>query len=616
MKILKKSLALSAIIFVATASNSFANQPVPNLIEVIEQVEQVDLDYTPPQNTLDYEEATDYRYTEDWNISSFKANIRINEKGHISVTEGVVADFTKEQNRGIIRSIPYKYQIDNVYKTYNAEIDFDLAKDEKGRTLDTTTYREFGNLYIEIPNYENQLTNKISNFIIRYTGKNVISFFEDSHQEFFWNVTGVENVVPTLSTEATIHLPFNFEENQIEIICFTGELDTTTQDCSYEAVDSRTIYVQADRELKPYEGLSVGLQFPEGTFPKPSIFYHFWRFLKAQWGILLFPVTLILMLRHWYRKGRDEKTFKDTVIPHYRAPKELLPTEVGTIIDETIHPEDITATIIDYAVRGYIKINELPKKDYELELKKPYKTTRPYEAIILDNIFPKNKKGAKTSISALKNKFYKHINSIKKSVMTELIKDDYFPHDPSKIRATYLSIGSFLFIGGTYMTSVLPFSAAVGLMLSGGTIAIIGRYLPRKTVKGSETYYELKGLYEYIKTAEKDRLKFQEDANIFFEKLLPYAAAFGLAKKWTKAFEGILATPPDWYTPRRPWASDYLAMNAFAKSLDNFSTKLRTNVSTAPGGRGSGGSWGGGSSFGGGGFSGGGFGGGGFRGLK
>ena len=40
-------------------------------------------------------------------------------------------------------------------------------------------------------------------------------------------------------------------------------------------------------------------------------------------------------------------------------PTDLTPAEVGTLIDEQVDLRDISATIIDLAVRGYLKIEEL-----------------------------------------------------------------------------------------------------------------------------------------------------------------------------------------------------------------------------------------------------------------
>jgi uncharacterized membrane protein len=230
----------------------------------------------------------------------------------------------------------------------------------------------------------------------------------------------------------------------------------------------------------------------------------------------------------------------------------------------------------------------------------------------MEGIFKENKAGTKIKISDLKNKFYTHLPAIKKSVMDQVIKDEYFPHNPTTIRGIYTGIGTVMIVIAFQIMTV-AIDLLVGILVSGIIIIIIGQFLPRKTKKGTETYYVLKGLYEYIDTAEKDRMEFQEKNGILFEKLLPYAIAFGLVKKWAKAFEDIIKTPPNWYTSKGQWYAHFTMMH-LANNLSSFNNTLSTNISSRPGSRSSGG-WSGSSGFSGGGFSGGGFGGGGGRGL-
>lgn len=123
--------------------------------------------------------------------------------------------------------------------------------------------------------------------------------------------------------------------------------------------------------------------------------------------------------------------------------------------------------------------------------------------------------------------------------------------------------------------------------------------MPKKTEKGTEAYWKILGFREYINTAEKYRVQFQEKENIF-EKYLPYAIIFGLADKWAKAFEGIYLQPPTWYEGEfGPRFTTYAFVNSLNHSLSSINSAFISR------------SGGGGSGFGGGGFSGGGGGGGG-----
>ena len=68
-----------------------------------------------------------------------------------------------------------------------------------------------------------------------------------------------------------------------------------------------------------------------------------------------------------------------SVAPMYDPPPGISPAEAGTLLDDSIHPRDITSTIVDLAVRGYIKIEETAEKglvftnkDYVFHLLKPH----------------------------------------------------------------------------------------------------------------------------------------------------------------------------------------------------------------------------------------------------
>ncbi len=554
-------------------------------------------------------------HRELWEIESFNTDIVVDEFGRLNITENIVADFANEEHRGMAREIPYKVG------DRNAKIKFRSAVDENGDNWSLDKYTNNGNLVLEMRKHSDEPDNEKHTFLINYEANNVVNRF-DEHDELYMNVNGVDWPVKTKSVSATIHLQKNF--NLDDAICYTGVKGSTDQNCTITHVDPndpKTVLIKANNELNAYQNLTFALKFPPGRYPIPPVTTGE-KVLKVIMQILSFNAVFVflIMFTLWYKTGRDEKTNKDTVIPHYKPPRGLSPTEMGTIIDEKIHQRDITSTIIDFAVRGYIKITELKgkkglfldgKKDYELELIKPYETTREHEKLTLENIFPINEKGVKTKVSSLQNNFYKHIKKIETAVMDQLVKDDYFPHNPKKIVTIYKVTGIILFMLAFQLNMILVeylgIIFTINMFISALLIIGFGFIMPRKTKKGAETYYELKGLYEYINTAEKDRMKFQEEHNILFEKLLPYAIAFGLVTKWSKAFVGLAAVPT-WFIA----SSTDFTLTDFGTHLNVFRNDFSNSIHQSPNNSGSG--WGGGSGFSGG-FSGGGFGGGGGGGL-
>ncbi len=335
------------------------------------------------------------KYSEAWEIDSFVSDIYIKENGTVDITEIITADFSKEAHRGIERSIPYKYE-----NGYNAQIKIISAANEKGEEWETKTFKELGNLYVQMTTKDDSLLNNKNTYKLNYTAKNVITF-QNTHDEFYWNVNGPDWVVPTKNISATIHLPRNFKETEISLACFSGIYGADEQNCKWKITSPNTITFWGVKEFASYENMTIVVGLPKGAIRQPSKIEKLLWFFKDNPLAPAAPITLILMLFLWWKYGRDEKTIKDTIMPHFTPPKELLPSETGTLIDEHVDPKDITASIIDHAVKGTIKITEIEKNDYEFELIKPYKHEKEFEGMILSTIFTKNQTGKKEKLSEL-----------------------------------------------------------------------------------------------------------------------------------------------------------------------------------------------------------------------
>ena len=131
--------------------------------------------------------------------------------------------------------------------------------------------------------------------------------------------------------------------------------------------------------------------------------------------------------------------------------------------------------------------------------------------------------------------------------------------------------------------------------------------MPARTVKGTRMIERLRGFREFLERVDGDRLRRMKIEPTAFERILPFAMALGVEKKWGEAFEGLAQEPPRWYHSRRG-GTFHPAM--FAHDLSRMSTTAASTMSSSPKSSG-----GGGSGFGGGGSVGGGGGGGGVGGF-
>ena len=326
---------------------------------------------------------------------------------------------------------------------------------------------------------------------------------------------------------------------------------------------------------------------------------------------------------NYLRKGRD-KGKKKSIYPKFKPPNGVSPVLMGSIKDEKVHLTDITATIINGAVRGYIKIEELSKKKFKLikleNFKSKTATLRKetaYEGLdksevkILNEIFDDRDI---VTTDDLKNKFYKKLKGIKDVVYEQMVQKDYFIKRPDKVRQKRRGVGVLLFITGIISIFVgIPFSIytlAPSLIIGAIVTMIFAQFMPAKTELGTDIYQRAKGFRMFLHTAERYKVKKQLTPDLF-EKYLPYAMVFGVEKQWAKNFKDIYITPPDWYEGGswRTFNTIYL-MNSLSSMNQSTSKVLASSPNSSSGSGWSGGGWsgGGGSS---GGFSGGGGGGGG-----
>src|SRR6185295_9695203 len=88
----------------------------------------------------------------------------------------------------------------------------------------------------------------------------------------------------------------------------------------------------------------------------------------------------------------------ETIVAEYEPPEKIRPAQAGLLIDESSDTKDVTATIVDLAVRGYLTIAELPttgilglgKKDWSLtrtDGKAHPQALQDYELTIFNGLF-------------------------------------------------------------------------------------------------------------------------------------------------------------------------------------------------------------------------------------
>ncbi|HEY1678312.1 MAG TPA: DUF2207 domain-containing protein [Candidatus Sulfotelmatobacter sp.] len=550
-----------------------------------------------------------------WRIADFQDNITVSKDGTAVVTERITLVFEGEWH-GIHRVIPIEYPGPSG-TNYELFLNVKRITDGSGGKLkfDSSTSNGSRDLKIYFPD----AVDATRTVEIVYLVRNGTRFFHD-YDEFYWNVTGNDWPVPIDHAAATVQFP-DSASGSLRAQAFTGVYGSKERDALAKVQGAEASF-ETNNPLPMRGGLTIDVYIPKGILDEPSALTKFFWFLGSNPVVFLPPFTLIVMFLLWWYKGRDPDPGM-SVAPMYEPPPGITPAEAGTLLDDSIHPRDITSTMVDLAVRGYIKIEETAEKvllfthkDYIFHLLKPREQwgsdLAPHERVMLENVFAG---GDDTRLSSLKNRFYTAVPAIRQDIMSALKSKGIYMLDPesaggySVVAAVGIlaPFGILQYLGWANFLNSIPL--LVGCVLISALIWwLFARVMTAKTVKGAKTYIAVLGFQEFMNRVDADRLKLMPPTT--FEKYLAFAMALGVEHHWAQAFAGIVKDPPQWYVgPGGVYGAGFNPI-FFSSSMHSMASDMHQVFVSAPRASSSGSGFGGGGG-GGGGFSGGGFGGGG-----
>jgi hypothetical protein len=553
-----------------------------------------------------------------WRVSNFQDTITVNPDGSSLVKETITLVFVGEWH-GIHRKIPIEYPgPDGV--NYRLFVDVTGVTDENGGKLkyDSSTSGAYRDLKIYIAD----AVDAIRTVEIAYRVRNGTRFF-DQYDEFYWNVTGNDWPVPVDHASASVQLPAA-ASGSLRAQAFTGVYGATQRDATAK-VEGANAEFETNSPLPMRGGMTVDVYIPKGILRQPGWLTKVLWFIGSNPAVFLPLVTFVAMFVLWWYAGRDPDPGM-SVAPMYEPPAGVSPAEAGTLLDDRIHPRDITSTIVDLAVRGFIKIELTDDKgllfhhkDYIFHLlqkREDWQGLAPHERVMMENIFVGD--DPETRLSSLKNRFYRAVPVIRTDIMSALKQKGIYTLDPESANGYSLGAAFCILVpfavvqyfGWADFLSSVPV-VAVCVVLSAAIWWLFARVMTAKTIKGAQTHIAVLGFQEFMNRVDGERLKTMPPDT--FEKFLPYAMALGVEHHWAQAFAGIVKDPPSWYAA--PAGYGYgMAFNPilFSSSMHGMATDMHQVFVSAPRASSTGSGWGGGSGFGGGGgFSGGGFGGGG-----
>ncbi len=294
-------------------------------------------------------------------IYSFRSEVSIDTSGTISVQEDIrvyaKGDIFK---RGITRALPLLRSEKNGNRI---RMNYDVTGVQKdGLPVNFFTEKQGDDLVIYVGDRDIFLDPGFYIYRISYETAGQIGFFDD-YDELSWNVNGLSDR-PIDTVSAVIRLPAG--AGVISSRCYTGGYGSSEGNCTTDTLADGSLYMESVN-LQPNEMLTAAVGFTKGIVRQPKVEVEKPReltFFDKNGLPIVSAIALLLLLIYyfftWKKYGVDPP--KPTVIPLFSPPAGISPASAGLLSKEHYVNDLVTSSIVNLAVKGYLRIKETEKK--------------------------------------------------------------------------------------------------------------------------------------------------------------------------------------------------------------------------------------------------------------
>lgn len=522
--------------------------------------------------------------TADPVVTNFDSTVRVEKDGSLKVAETwKLSNVTGTFTRFVVTRDHLPDDVDHVQKIEDLVVK--SAGTEKNKELSVNG--DISSIAVADLSGDTQLE-------FTYTVKGAVANTLNGTEVRFSPLTGLSLTVQDAN------IVFSVPE-VTHVSCFAGAIDSNTP-CTLAQLGETAGPTFKQQGLPPGNTIRMTIGFPKDTIAANSIVEYrktFKRAFSADAAQLITALAVLLLgalaLAILYRlRGRDQvdprrvvpaslfSLGQDTRID-FTPPADLRPGEVGTLIDERIDPVDVTATIIDLAVRGHLTITELEhetefaRPDWELRrvANAPAEELQRYENVLVRAIFGDSDT---VLVSELGRQVRANLGLVQDALYDGVVKRGWFTERPDRTRSLWATIGIAVTALGVVLTVALALLSTWGLLglavtAVGVGLLVIGRHMPAKAPAAGRVLGQVAAIRGELLEMDVSELPADQHAELC-SRALPYAVVLGGSERWIDA---LVATDTNeeedegfhWYRGPRGWHLQYLP-----DSLRNLTTNL------------------------------------------
>jgi len=548
-------------------------------------------------------------------VKDFTIDYTVTPDGVLQVKETIAYTFGSTGRHGIYRDLvirePYtdddskdqKYEVSDVKVSSPSG-----APDEFTTETHKSNHDRYQELRIKIGSETETISGYDATYVITYNVRGALRHFAD-HSELYWDATGRswDAVINQVTVNVTV------PEGVQQVECFMGTVGSN-RTCAQKSVSGgKGVFgasnLESGEQLTIVAGIKPGVVSNDAPIvvDAPTWMERNGLTWPALAGAGLVSAVAIAAAALYAKNGNKDQRFagmppgtfppegiaaetvKDDLaedqIPVAFAPPKIPVAEGGLLIDAKATTTETAATLIDMAVRGGVRIDNTGDSQTAVLLN-PVVATAPHEQVLMSGLFPSLQPGEEVALrrgAVGDHRMRKAHDGMIAALRDQVKQRGWYLRMPragggSAFKngfgcACMAMIGIWVFGAGLIGTIAGAATGGLGRAVVIGipvvaVIVAIGIWIAKRSKgqrnpAGRAVADQLVGFRKYLATAEADQLRFEEGEDIF-SKYLPWAIAFGLADRWQKVCEQLVAagrlTPdPYWYSGPSYYTSGWTA---------------------------------------------------------
>lgn len=330
-----------------------------------------------------------------------------------------------------------------------------------------------------------------------------------------------------------------------------------TRPCADVKIEADGVLFLEQTDLHKGDAIDLTLQLPPGTVPSNADVrdsgaggpFAITAPVLVAFGVLLLALAgLVAFVLRARRQDAAAGSGSETIDPllresdrvQFTSPDGVLPGEAGLLLDGHVDPIDIAATVVDLAVRRYIRLAPLSDQDWRItRVNAPDDQLRDYEKAVYQALLPVGTDAV--TLAELRKPGRVAAGPVRTALLADAVARGNLLDRRRPGLAVWL--GGALVVAGIAATVALALTsghALVGVAIALGGVAtlLLPKYLPVRTARGLELTRQIRALQRGLEATRREQIP-PIDQETVFSRALPFTVIGGRVDNWIRVFRDL-----------------------------------------------------------------------------